>query len=174
MAFRVSWSWPFPLAHHCCNPPQKSLAETLVVSIAVLRNDRFNSLWSFKGETQEGRRAIVKDIDCKAGDLQRVEPLTNSRGNVCERVRVVVWDGCETESGKVGSVHVVRVGQPWNQVTVLGRRAWKAVEEDESWLRGGSGFHVVDGDAVGDFDVFVGRRRGHLCYSRMVRRTENV
>src|SRR5215469_1100000 len=119
----VAWSGFFPVFLNRV----PALAQALLVSIAILRNDRGDSLWMRQCKTQSDRCAVIEDIYCVSVETDRLRELIDDIRDVGERVRKSLQVGRvrKTESGKVWRNQVVTIGQRWNQIAKHVRRRWE-------------------------------------------------
>ena len=126
-------------------------AETLVVRVAILRDDGLHGTGAGRGDAQTDGRAVVEDIDGEFVEREGVEELSGGFGEVGEGV--VVAEACrnfsEAEGREVRGNHSVTCGSEGrDEVAVLVRRAGIAVKEEDGCAGLWSGDSVEDLDAV--------------------------
>src|SRR5262245_46750644 len=105
-----------------------AITETLLVGVAVLRNDGGNPLRMTDGEPEACWRTVVKDVHRKLIEAYDLGEAVDHAGNVVERVSEVFsrWHVGLTETRKVRRDHKKSVGEQRDQITKHVARAREA------------------------------------------------
>ena len=123
-----------------------AVAQALHIGVAVLGNDRGDTLRMFRCDPESGRRTIIEDIDREAVEADDLgEPVDHAR-DVVERIVEFVPSRHVRlpEAGQVGRDDVEAVGQQRDQVPEHVARAGETVQQQQRERVGGSGFPVKE------------------------------
>lgn len=112
-------------------------AESFLVGVAVLRYDGRDGLGALEGDAECYGGSIVEDVRGETLDLQGVEELERGFRQVGKGIAVIqrVWNGREAKPGKVWGNHMVGFCELRNEIAVLERGAWEAMEKKNCRVR---------------------------------------
>jgi hypothetical protein len=133
------------------------VAETLLIRIAVLADDRGHPLGVLHRQLQADRRAVVEDIHCIASEADRIDETTQHPGELVEAVgELSPWRSLGlAEPRKVRRDHAVAVRQQRDQVAKHMARGREAVQKQEDRCIGTPGFAVEDIDIADHHPLIV-------------------
>src|SRR6202044_1365942 len=127
-----------------------AVAEAFLVGVAVLRNDGGYPLGMTGGESEAGRRAVVKDIHGKAIEADDFAKALDHASDLVERV-IELISGRHvglTEPGKVRRDHMKSVGEERDKITEHVSRAREAVQQQKLQRAGRSGFAIENLETI--------------------------
>src|SRR5262249_7036426 len=95
-----------------------AIAEALLVSVAVLRNDGSDSLRMGQRQTQADGSSVIEDVNGEAFEPNRLGETIDDLGEVFEGVAEVFAIGGlrESEAWQIRRDHAIAVGQGGNEI----------------------------------------------------------
>src|SRR5262245_2572806 len=94
-----------------------ALAQTLFISIAILRNDRYHALRMSEGEAEADRRAVIEDVDRISLEADGLGEGIDDLGQIIERVfELRPTRGIrETKAQQIWCDYMVSICEQWDQ-----------------------------------------------------------
>src|SRR5262249_55879316 len=132
------------------------VTETLLVGVAILRDDRGNAFGMTNGQSKARRRAVVENVKREAIESDDLGKALDHASNVIECVTEFFARRHVglAETGKVGRDEVEFVGKQRNEIAEHVSGARKAVQEKQLRRAGSLRLAIEHFDAV-DFDSAV-------------------
>src|SRR5437016_6989728 len=127
-----------------------ALAQPVLIGVAILRDDRSDSLRVARRETEAHRGPVIENIEGITAEAERFRKLLHHVGQVIKGVRKArrARRIRETKSWEVGSDHAVVGRKDGNQVPEHVRRRWKPMQEQDRWSCWRAGLAMENLEAV--------------------------
>jgi len=124
-----------------------SVAETLVIGIAILRDDRGDPVRMPDGEPEASGRAVIEHVDGVAVEADDVGEAVDRAGEPVEGGAALRCVGF-AEAGQIGGDNVVAIGQQWDEIAEHVARAREAMQQQQPRSIGRARLAIEDGPAV--------------------------
>src|SRR5271166_313576 len=110
-----------------------AVAEPLLVSVAILRDDGSDALRVLCGDPQTNRRAVIEDVDRELFQADDFREAAGDCRQIVERIFEVVagWHGGLTKAGQVRRHEVKAIGEEGDQIAEHVAGAWKAMQQKQ-------------------------------------------
>src|SRR5580698_4731128 len=123
-----------------------TVAQSLLIRITVLRNDRGDPLRMPRSQSKTGGSPVIKYIDCEAVEPDGFGKSVDDARDVVEGIFELTggWHIGLTETGEVRRYDVEAIGQQWNQIPEHVTGAREAMEQQQLGRVGRAALSIKD------------------------------